>query len=338
MSNIDSGTFDNINDFEDVMQTFPKADVFQATVAILEIKRILALDTNPALVESNLVCHQDGTCNGLQHMAAITGSRVTAEAVNCVASTWDDLPSDIYAVISDEAQTMVSGVAHDLIVKYARDMSKNPVMIVGYGAGLTTVQRNTTKFLAKHNESTEHADLIGEMYMNALESKAAAVKSFTSAITSRMEEAMANGLTSVSWVSADGFVSDIEYTDIEEHRVRAGNFNCIKPHTNVKLDEVKTRGAMAPNLIHSVDSTHLRMVVNDCNHELVTVHDSVGSHPSTYFATAESIRVQFVKVHEYDIMSEVTNSLNVEPINFVNNRRPDGYKASEALTSSYIFS
>jgi len=330
--------FEAINDFEDVIQHFPKADTFQATVAILEIKRILALDIDPATATSNLVCHQDGTCNGLQHMAAITGSRVTAESVNCTASTWADLPQDIYGIISKDAADNSTAEVHALIAKYGRDMAKNPVMIVGYGAGKLTVQRNTAKFLIKHGESTEFADEIGEMYMDALESKAAAVKSFTSAITSRMEESMQAGLTSVQWVSADGFVCDIEYTDIEEHRVRAGNFNCIKPHTDVQLDEIKTRGAMAPNLIHSVDSTHLRMVVNACNHSLVTVHDSVGSHPSTYFATAQVIREQFVAVHDYDIMTEFTNAIGADPINFINNRRADGYKASEALQSSYIFS
>ena len=338
MANIDSGTFAAITDFEDVMQTFPNADTFQATVAILEINRILALDTDPALVTSTLVCHQDGTCNGLQHMAAITGSRETAESVNCVASTWSDTPSDIYGVIATVAADMTTGDVSALIAKYGRDMAKNPVMIVGYGAGEETVIANTAKFISKKGENVELAEAVGKAYMAALEVKAAAVKSFTSAITRRMDMAMQAGLTSAQWTTADGFVCDIEYTSIEDSRIRAGAFNAVKAGAVGRLDEVKTRGAMAPNLIHSVDAAHLRMVVNNVDHELVTVHDSIGSHAGNFFKTASAIRTQFVAVHEYDILTELCTSMDVKPINFVAKRRAGGYNASEALNSTYIFS
>jgi len=337
-SNIDSGAFAAITDFEDVMQAFPKADTFQATVAILEINRILALDTDPATVTSTLVCHQDGTCNGLQHMAAITGSRETAVSVNCVASTKDDVPSDIYGIIADCAATITDGEVQKLITKYGRNMAKNPVMIVGYGAGEDTVIANTEAFLAKKGEDVLHGSLIGKAYMEALNQNASAVKSFTSAITRRMEMAMEAGLTSAQWVTADGFVCDIEYTNIEDFRVRAGGFNAVKVGAVGKLDEIKTRGAMAPNLIHSVDATHLRMVVNSLNHDLVTVHDSIGSHAGNFFTTASAIREQFVAVHEFDIMTEVCDKLAVKPVKFVAKRRAGGYNASEALNSTYIFS
>ena len=337
-SNIDSGAFAAITDFEDVMQAFPKADTFQATVAILEINRILALDTDPATVTSTLVCHQDGTCNGLQHMAAITGSRETAESVNCVASTQNDVPSDIYGIIADCAAAITEGEVRDLINKYGRKMAKNPVMIVGYGASEGTVVANTVEFLNKNSEDGKHGEAIGKAYMAALDTNASAVKSFTSAITRRMDMAINHGLTSVEWITADGFVCQIEYTDIEDFRVRAGAFNCVKAGAVGVLDEVKTVYAMAPNLIHSVDATHLRMVVNSLDHDLVTVHDSIGSHAGNFFTTASAIREQFVAVHEFDIMTEVCNKLNVKPVQFIAKRRASGYKASEALNSTYIFS
>ena len=337
-ANIDSGLFATITDFEDVIQTFPNADTFQATVAILEINRILALDIDPATVASTLVCHQDGTCNGLQHMAAITGNRETAISVNCVASTWSDAPSDIYGIISTQATVITSGAVQALIKKYGRDMAKGPVMIVGYGAGKDTVIRTTMKFLAKKGENAELGVEIGEAYMEAINIKAAAVKSFTASLKSRMEIAVQSGLTSAQWMTADGFVCDIEYMDIEAFRVRAGGFNAVKAHAVGELDVIKTIGAMAPNLIHSVDAAHLRMVVNECNHNLVTVHDSIGSHAGTYFATAQSIRTQFVMVHKFDIMTELTNNIGARPINFIGKRRADGYNASEAMQSTYIFS
>ncbi len=95
---------------------------------------------------------------------------------------------------------------------------------------------------------------------------------------------------------------------------------------------------MAPNLVHSIDSTHLRMVVNACDFELVTVHDSIGSHPCDFFATAQAIREQFVEVHKFDVMSELCQSIGVRTPRFEEKRRESGYKAEEALQSTYIFS
>ena len=338
-SNIDSGTFANIRDFNDVMEVFPSADKFQATVAILEINRILATGMNPALVESNLVCHQDGTCNGLQHMAALTGNRETAISVNCTASTLDDVPNDIYGIIADEAALIAEqrGLTAELhlIRKYGRSMAKKPVMIVGYGAGKETVCIQTGIFLQEKGEEQALGQAVGELYMEALASKAEAVKTFVDTIKSRMKMAIEKGIDTVTWTTADGLVCEIAYTDIEDKRVRAGAFNTIKSDGEVLLDEVKTEGAMAPNLVHSIDATHLRMVINKCDFDLVTVHDSIGSHPSDFFTTAEAIRTEFVAVHEYDALANLTTSLDVSPIRFMNR---DAYKAEEALQSTYIFS
>ena len=95
-----------VTDHYDVNEVYKGADVYQAIVAIKEWQAIqdwVFDGNNIEDFESNLVCHQDGTCNGLQHMAAITKNRQTAITVNCVESSHSDKPSDIYGIISDNA-------------------------------------------------------------------------------------------------------------------------------------------------------------------------------------------------------------------------------------------
>lgn len=332
---IDSDAFDSIEDHNDVRTRWPQADVFQATVAILEIKRILnSGESDLAAIESNLVCHQDGTCNGLQHMAAITHNRDTAITVNCVASTEHDEPMDIYGIIADTAKNNTTGEVSTLIAKYSRSMSKNPVMITGYGAGKDTIIKNTAKYLGEKGADTSLAAAIGEAYINAINDKAGAVMTLTEALKARVKHAVEQGKTKFRWVTADGFVACTEYRDIECNRIRAGVFNALVPHMfPAPLDEVKTVGAMAPNFIHSIDATHLRMVINACDHELVTVHDSIGSHACDYHETAKQVREQFVKVHEYNALESLCEFMGVRTPKF----RGD-YNAVEALESTYIFS
>lgn len=329
----------SIVDHVDLVEKFKGANVFQALVAAKELQRVkVHADDHPDCTYENfmshLVCHQDGTCNGLQHMAAITKNRQTAVTVNCVASSHDDSPADVYGIMADCAAAISTGEVHRLIVKYGRDMAKNPVMITGYGAGKDTIIANTGKYLAKHNEDVTLAQAIGEAYVEAIKLNAGAVKALTEALKARVQQALNAGKETFKWVTADGFVACTEYRDIECNRVRAGVFNALVPTMYpTPLDTVKTIGAMAPNFIHSIDATHLRMVVNVCDHDLVSVHDSIGSHAATYFTTAKAIREQFVKVHEYDALGNLCENMDVRGPKF----RGD-YVTTEALESSYIFS
>lgn len=323
-----------IEDHHDIQEFYPSADTFQAAVAVKELQKLWAFAGTPSEFESNLVCHQDGTCNGLQHMAAITKNRQTAITVNCVESSHSDEPSDIYGIIAKFAADNTAGAVQALINKYGRSMAKNPVMITGYGAGEATIIKNTAKYLVSKNEDAGLAEDIGKAYIHAIESNAGAVKSLTEALKGRVETVVEAGATRFEWTTADGFIASTEYRDIECNRIRAGRFNAlVRDMFPAPLDEVKTVGAMAPNFIHSIDATHLRMVVNSCNHDLVTVHDSIGSHAGTYFETATAIREEFVNVHKFDALGNLCESMGMRTPKF----RGD-YKASEALKSSYIFS
>jgi hypothetical protein len=334
---IDSGTFDDIEDHLDVSTVFPRAKTFQALVAIRELKYVLATMKTGVLaadVMSDLVCHQDGTCNGLQHMSAITHNRQTAIATNCTASDVSLVPCDIYGLISNAAVGFAkSEVVYDLIAKYGRDMAKNPVMIVGYGAGDDTVKRELVTFLADHGEGTLHAADIGDCYIAAINVNAGAVKALTAAIKARVKAAMKAGQDVYEWTTADGFKVSIAYQDIEPMRIRAGAFNALMRDVVCVRDDIKTVGAMAPNFIHSIDATHLRMVVNACDWDLVTVHDSIGSRPCDYFATGAVIREQFAKLHEYDAIGNLCTNMGARKPKF----RGD-YVATEALEATYMFS
>lgn len=327
----------SIEDHVDVKTKFPSANKFQALVAIKELQRYHSSKIEDGeLFESNLVCHQDGTCNGLQHMAAITRNRQTAITVNCVASTWDDAPTDIYGMIAKAALKYVEGnqAVIDLLNKYGRDMAKNPVMIQGYGASEPTVVKNTAAYLIERNEDSSFAEVIGKAYCAAIADMAGAVKALTGVVKTRVGEAMKQGMNKFQWETADGFIACTEYRDYECNRVRAGVFNALVRNMHpAPIDDVKTVGAMAPNFIHSIDAAHLRMVVNGCDHELVTVHDSIGSHAATFFETASVIRQKFVEVHNYDAMANLCENMGVRTPKF----RGD-YSAYEALESAYIFS
>jgi DNA-directed RNA polymerase len=111
-------------------------DAWQTLAACFELTK--ALDSpDPTKFVSHLPTHQDGTCNGLQHYAALGGDKVGAAQVNLEPS---DRPADIYtavanAVIDEVNRDSEAGnpVAKMLQGKITRKVVKQPVMTNVYG-------------------------------------------------------------------------------------------------------------------------------------------------------------------------------------------------------------
>ena len=92
---------------------------------------------DPHSFESNFPVHQDGTCNGLQHYAALGGDTQGANQVNLGAT---ERPSDVYSYVAAMVQEKVkvdaaNQVKHAMLLdgKITRKVVKQTVMTTVYG-------------------------------------------------------------------------------------------------------------------------------------------------------------------------------------------------------------
>ncbi len=70
----------------------------------------------------------------------------------------------------------------------------------------------------------------------------------------------------------------------------------------------KQRNAFPPNLIHSIDSTHMLMTATKCEAEglsFTAVHDSYWTHAADVDRMNEILRDQFVRLHEKDLLQDL---------------------------------
>lgn len=127
---------------------------------------------NGAEVACHLPVHVDGTCNGLQHIAALTGNVALAEATNVLPSEY---PRDIYSEVADAVrENMLQPaikktsskktqqemedwqLADEGAIEFLRQfghlvdraLAKTVVMIIPYGAGQVHYQHNIYKKLS----------------------------------------------------------------------------------------------------------------------------------------------------------------------------------------------
>lgn len=111
-------------------------DPWQCLAACKELRNALN-SRDPHLFMSKLAVHQDGTCNGLQHYAALGGDAMGARQVNLEPG---DRPSDIYSGVAELVQEGIADdarqgneIARHLEGKITRKVVKQTVMTNVYG-------------------------------------------------------------------------------------------------------------------------------------------------------------------------------------------------------------
>ncbi|KAI5283826.1 DNA-directed RNA polymerase [Ascosphaera aggregata] len=130
-------------------------DPFQCLGACIELTNALRLE-DPSEYISHLPVHQDGSCNGLQHYAALGGDVVGAQQVNLAPS---DRPSDIYTAVAEYVKKAVKAdldapadsrdkeLAKMLDGKITRKVVKQTVMTNVYGVTYLGAIRQVRKQL-----------------------------------------------------------------------------------------------------------------------------------------------------------------------------------------------
>ncbi|KAI1353747.1 DNA-directed RNA polymerase [Xylaria sp. FL0043] len=111
-------------------------DPWQCLAACFELKAALE-SPDPTKYVSHLPVHQDGTCNGLQHYAALGGDRWGAEQVNLRPG---ERPADVYSAVAELVKAAIkedleagSFIAKAVDGKITRKVVKQTVMTNVYG-------------------------------------------------------------------------------------------------------------------------------------------------------------------------------------------------------------
>ncbi|KAG6843409.1 hypothetical protein H0H87_004871 [Tephrocybe sp. NHM501043] len=125
-------------------------DPWQCLATCMELRDALS-SPDPHLFASALPVHQDGTCNGLQHYAALGGDDRGAQQVNLAAT---DRPSDVYTHVGNMVEEVLERDAERgekwavlLRGKIQRKIVKQTVMTTVYGVTFVGAREQIEKQL-----------------------------------------------------------------------------------------------------------------------------------------------------------------------------------------------
>ncbi|KAM0294301.1 hypothetical protein ACHAPM_011395 [Fusarium culmorum] len=125
-------------------------DPWQCLAACFELKAAHDLE-DPTKYVSSLPVHQDGTCNGLQHYAALGGDTWGAQQVNLMPG---DRPADVYMAVANLVKESIAKEAEkgnqlgqNCMGKITRKVVKQTVMTNVYGVTFSGAKQQVCKQL-----------------------------------------------------------------------------------------------------------------------------------------------------------------------------------------------
>lgn len=263
---------------------------------------------DPEKFISHLPVHQDGSCNGLQHYAALGRDSKGAKSVSLAPS---DRPQDVYSDVVDiiekerikDAEEGVE-IAKSLEGFVRRKVVKQTIMTTVYGVTHIGAMEQIEGQLKDIEEFPRDLLDEGRIYLTdktfkSLESlftSAEQIQNWFLDITS----IIVHKEQKVSWITPIGWPVLQPYEKMR--RLKNGK-QVILP------DKKKQNNAFAPNFIHSLDSTHMLLTAIHCHRAGVmfaSIHDCFWTHAGDIPRMNEICREQFVALHKEPILENLS--------------------------------
>lgn len=295
---------------------------WQALACCMEIAKAVR-SPDPEQFISHFPIHQDGSCNGLQHYAALGRDVIGATSVNLMPC---DLPQDVYSGVAQQVEELRKQdaekglkIAQVLEGFISRKVVKQTVMTVVYGVTRYGGRLQIEKRLKEIDEFPkeyvwEASHYLVRLVFSGLKEMFSGTREIQDWLTESARLISKSGQP-VEWVTPLGLPIIQPY-----HRKRIQVVKGTMQDLNIQIsadakerpDTVKQKNAFPPNFIHSLDSTHMMLTSLHCHSAgltFVSVHDCYWTHALTVDTMNKICREQFVALHSQPILQDLSSFL-----------------------------
>ncbi|KAK8694366.1 hypothetical protein V6N13_071920 [Hibiscus sabdariffa] len=300
-------------------------DPFQCLAVCIDLTEALR-SPSPETFVSHIPVHQDGSCNGLQHYAALGRDKLGAAAVNLVAG---EKPADVYSGIAsrvldimridaqkDPAVFQDAPLAKILVNQVDRKLVKQTVMTSVYGVTYIGARDQIKRRLKERGVITDDRELFVASCYAAKTTLTALGEMFQAAraIMNWLGECakiIASENEPVSWTTPLGLPVVQPYRVLGRHLIKTSLQVLTLQRETEKIMVKRQRTAFPPNFVHSLDGSHMMMTAVACKKAGLTfagVHDSYWTHASDVDKMNKILREKFVELYEKPILENLLES------------------------------
>lgn len=297
---------------------------------------------------SHLPVQLDGSCNGLQHYAALTRDEQLAELVNL---TDRDKPSGIYHIVANEVKRRLvadeNHYAKMLLPMIDKTIVKQPTMTKWYGVTFAGARDQIKKQL-------EAKVVIGEHLFPASQFLTGHVLGAIGTLCGRAEAAMrwfcdsakkmARENVAYSIVAPTGLPMIQPYRQWHQKSllVMEGIMKIVVEDKPCPVAKGQQERGAAPNTIHMFDMSHMKMVALEDEKlgiDHAFTHDGFSCHSGNVTTFKPNVHQQFVQLHTTDWLDVIYRQWTERHPNIKFDPPPERgrFDIREVLGATYAF-
>ncbi|GLT77095.1 hypothetical protein SLA2020_487120 [Shorea laevis] len=331
-------------------------DPFQCLATCINLAEALR-SSSPETTISHMPVHQDGSCNGLQHYAALGRDKLGAAAVNLVAG---EKPADVYSGIAERVLDIMRKDAEKdpatnpnalyaklLINQVDRKLVKQTVMTSVYGVTYIGARDQIKRRLKERCAIADDSQMFAASCYAARITLAALGEMFQAARSimgwlGDCAKVIASENQAVEWTTPLGLPVVQPYRQMGRHLIKTSlQVLTLKRETD-KIMVKRQRTAFPPNFVHSLDGSHMMMTAVACKKaglNFAGVHDSYWTHACDVDAMNRILREKFVELYEAPVLENLLESFQKSYPTLKFPPLPDrgDFDLREVLESPYFF-
>ncbi|KAJ6834210.1 DNA-directed RNA polymerase 1B, mitochondrial-like [Iris pallida] len=331
-------------------------DPFQCLAACINLSDALK-SSSPHNIISHLPIHQDGSCNGLQHYAALGRDSLEAAAVNLVAG---EKPADVYSGIAARVLDIMKKdsqkdpdthptalLAKVLIDQVDRKLVKQTVMTSVYGVTYVGARDQIKRRLIEKGQITDDRLLFSascyaaKVTLNALGEMFQAARGIMKWLGD-CAKVVASENEPVRWNTPLGLPVVQPYRKCERHLIRTSLQVLALQRDSDSVAVKQQRTAFPPNFVHSLDGSHMMMTAISCSKaglQFAGVHDSFWTHACDVDRMNQILREQFVELYNIPILENLHQNFQTSypTLTFPPLPERGDFDLKEVLHSPYFF-
>jgi DNA-directed RNA polymerase len=300
--------------------------------------------TDPLNFKSHLPVGLDGSCNGLQHLSAMTRDPVGGAATNLIPA---QVMNDIYKQVAEAATARMAAFSYLGEGAGEAEQKKEAVRLkwLAHGISRSAVKRSvmTTPYGVTKRSAT---DYVISDYLEQGQAPSFTKDEYYTAAQVLMDfawpaigDVVVRGRHVLDWLrkaatimtrqlgeekilwwrTPSGFIASQSHFELEFRRIATRLYGVEKIRVPVESDTIDSNGHKAglpPNFIHSLDAAHLHVVAADAPAlgitHLAMIHDDYGTHAADADKLYTLIRDKFVWLYEnFDPLADLQEQYNL---------------------------
>ncbi|KAK8950145.1 hypothetical protein KSP40_PGU017990 [Platanthera guangdongensis] len=331
-------------------------DPFQCLAVCKHLAQALRSPT-PESTISHLPVHQDGSCNGLQHYAALGRDKLGALSVNLVNG---EKPADVYSEIaarvleimlkdSNKDPSTDPNVLHArlLVGQVDRKMVKQTVMTSVYGVTYIGARDQIKRRLSERELIVDDVQLFrascyaAKVTLTALGEMFEAARGIMTWLGDCAKLIALENQT-VRWTTPLGLPVVQPYRKIGRHSIKTSLQVLSLQKETEKVMGNRQRTAFPPNFVHSLDGSHMMMTAVECKKaglSFAGVHDSYWTHACDIDEMSRILREKFVELYETPILDNLLMNFqsSFPSLSFPPLPERGDFDIKDVLNSTYFF-